>query len=65
MQNIFPADKFEALTMLYLENQDLSDTTPEGLYDLYENTYNRIKKYYSTKESQKPDPDYLYSGIRD
>lgn len=39
----FPSNKLEALTMLYLENQDLSKTTPEELVDVYHETLKKIK----------------------
>lgn len=31
----FPKDEFEALAMLYLQNQDLSGCTPTYIYDKY------------------------------
>lgn len=33
---VFPSTKFEALTMLYLQNQDLTGISPEKLLDNYE-----------------------------
>lgn len=41
--NAFPKTKNEALTMLYLQNQDLSKVTPEKLLNLYVDTYEEIK----------------------
>ena len=41
--NVFPKTKNEALTMLYLQNQDLSNVTPEELLNLYVDTYEEIK----------------------
>lgn len=38
----FPNSYVEALTMLYLERQDLSGKTPEELVELYMKTYYRI-----------------------
>ena len=49
--NTFPSNKYEALTMLYLENQDLSELTPEKLLDKYVDTYNQIRKYASSKRN--------------
>lgn len=40
----FPDSKEEALTMLYLQNQDLSGKTPEDLIELYYVTYDKIKE---------------------
>lgn len=31
----FPKDECEALAMLYLQNQDLSESTPTYIYDKY------------------------------
>lgn len=39
----FPATKEEALTMLYLQKQDLSDKSPEDLIEMYYNTLEKIK----------------------
>lgn len=41
----FPSTKNEALTMLYLQNQDLSGLTPKQLLDKYEEVYKEICKY--------------------
>lgn len=40
--NYFPSDYVESLTMLYLQSQDLSGTSPEDLANLYWTTYYRI-----------------------
>lgn len=55
----FPNSYVEALTMLYLERQDLSGKTPEELVELYMKTYYRISDAASeahkrpSKESRK------------
>lgn len=55
----FPDSYVEALTMLYLERQDLTDKTPEELVELYMKTYYRISDAASEahkaarKESRK------------
>ena len=41
----FPETVTEALAMLYVQNQDLSGVTPEGLLDMYQDAYQRIKTY--------------------
>jgi hypothetical protein len=33
--NTFPSNRSEALTMLYLQNQDLSNKTPGEIVELY------------------------------
>lgn len=45
--NYFPSNKIEALAMLYLKNQDLSDISPELLVDRYEDAYRRINQRFS------------------
>ena len=42
----FPSDRFDALTMLYLQAQDLSDVSPEQLFNMYADTHRRIKAQY-------------------
>ena len=38
----FPDSYVEALTMLYLERQDLTDKTPEDLAEMYWTTYDKV-----------------------
>lgn len=38
-----PANAIESLAILYLQNLDLSDKSPEELYHLYVETYDKIK----------------------
>lgn len=40
----FPSNAAEALTMLYLQNQDLSNVSPENLAAMYGEAKSRIKK---------------------
>lgn len=40
----FPKTKEEALTMLYLQKQDISNMTPEQLVALYKETFEKIKE---------------------
>ena len=42
--NTFPATKADALTLLYLQNQDLSDKTIEEIVALYDNISKRAIK---------------------
>ena len=35
----FPQNDLEALALLYVQHQDLTDITPEGLLDMYESAY--------------------------
>ena len=48
----FPANRYEALTMLYLQNQDLSDKTPTEIHELYWETYREIAKDLEEKQSK-------------
>lgn len=41
----FPSNEIEALAMLYVQRQDLSDVTPSGLLDLYQDAYNEISEH--------------------
>lgn len=36
---VFPQNDIEALAMLYVRSQDLSDITPEELLDMYDSAY--------------------------
>lgn len=38
----FPSTKAEALALLYVQAQDLSNVTPEELTAMYKDTYDRI-----------------------
>lgn len=51
--NTFPTSKYSALTMLYLQNQDLSNLSPEELLDKYDEVYEKIIKYSRTKRTPK------------
>ena len=52
----FPETETEALAMLYVQNQDLTGVTPEGLLDMYQDAYQKIKAHRREKRSanQKP-----------
>lgn len=46
----FPSNQYEALAMLYLENQDLAGKTPEELFKLYTGTVHKMYNYaYASK----------------
>lgn len=49
----FPSNSYEAIAMLYVKNQDISEKTPEELYRLFMETQNRIYKY--AKENRDED----------
>lgn len=49
----FPSNKTEALTMLYLQNQDLSNLSPEELADKYQKTYDKIRQRNKEIQAEK------------
>lgn len=49
----FPANKLDALTMLYVERQDISTLTPEQLLDFYENTHTKIREHNHDNRQRK------------
>ena len=58
----FPKNKLDALTMLYLKNQDLSSLTPEKLFELYEKTYQKINNHKKklNKEQRENNQGWQY-----
>ena len=44
--NTFPSTKSEALTMLYLQSQDLSGKSPSDIVELYISTNNEIRETF-------------------
>lgn len=49
MSDVFPTSKIDALTMLYLEHQDLSGLSPETLLDRYDDVYKKLMDYNKKK----------------
>lgn len=49
----FPKGKESALTMLYLEKQDLSDLSPTELAKKYDEVYEEISSYYHQINKEK------------
>lgn len=49
----FPETTAEALALLYVQNQDLSGITPEGLFDMYQDAYQRIKAHQKEQRTAK------------
>lgn len=41
----FPEDEIEALAMLYIQQQDLSEISPETLYDMYRDACDKIRRH--------------------
>lgn len=53
MSDVFPTSKIDALTMLYLEQQDLSGLSPETLLDRYDEVYKKLMDYNNKKKSHR------------
>lgn len=55
----FPSNEYQALAMLYVQSQDLSNKTPEDLLDMYQDAYQRIRAH--RKEQVKANsPKWMY-----
>lgn len=48
----FPSGKFEAIAMLYIQQQDLSGKTPEEIFDLFETTVEQLRAYQREKRKK-------------
>lgn len=51
----FPETEVEALAMLYVQSRDLSEVTPEGLFDMYKDAYEKIKPHRREQRSARQD----------
>lgn len=51
--SIFSENKFDALTMLYLQQQNLSKLTPEQVLDKYDEAYSKIRSHYEDTRSNR------------
>lgn len=49
----FPSSKVSALAMLYLQNQDFSNSTPEEIADKYTESYARIQARFKEARNEK------------
>lgn len=45
----FPGTKLEALAMLYVQSQDLTEKTPVDVLNMYQAAYAEIKKEYTAQ----------------
>jgi hypothetical protein len=55
----FPSTKAEALTLLYLQNQDLSGKSPKEIADLYTSTIEEIREAFRSQ----PRKSVKFSGL--
>lgn len=45
----FPANKLEALALLYMQHQNLSGLTPEQVLDQYQDVYAKMRSHERVK----------------
>ena len=57
----FPSTKTEALAILYLQHQDLSDKTPADIAKLYDEACKEICEHYNSNKinNSKSNVDYF------
>lgn len=48
----FPANKYEYIISLYLENQDLTDLTPVEILEKYDQAKNELDEHLSENRKQ-------------
>lgn len=49
----FPSNAYEAMAMLYMQNQNLVGLSPEAIYDRYHDAYKKIREH--AREKRKED----------
>lgn len=49
----FPETEIEALAMLYVQNQDLKDVTPEKLLEMYDSAVNAMRNVRQMQQRAK------------
>ncbi len=49
----FPGSHLEALTLLYVQSQDLTGKSPEELLDMYDDAYTKIYSRATDKHNAK------------
>lgn len=50
----FPKDKQEAVTFLYMQQQDLTGKSPEELVEMYDAAFKRINDRFLTINGKEP-----------
>lgn len=49
----FPNNKIAALTLLYMQNQDLSSLSPESVLDKYDEVYKKLFLHQEKKRKKR------------
>lgn len=52
MADFFPSSAYEAIAMLYVQNQDLSGKTPEELFKLFKETERSLCEYATENRNE-------------
>lgn len=52
MADFFPSSAYEAIAMLYVQNQDLSGKTPEELFKLFKETERSLYEYATENRNE-------------
>lgn len=52
MADFSPSSAYEAIAMLYVQNQDLSGKTPEELFKLFKETERSLYKYATENRNE-------------
>lgn len=52
MADFFPSSAYEAIAMLYVQNQDLSGKTPEELFKLFKETERSLYKHATENRNE-------------
>ena len=48
---LFPATEAEAIAMLWVQQQELTDKTPEEIYDMYKDAYDKVVKHHKMRRA--------------
>ncbi len=49
----FPDSKLEALALLYVQSQNLSDKSPSEILDMYDDAYQELRNHQKKKRTAK------------
>lgn len=49
----FPDNAYEALALLYTQNQNVEGLSPEDIYDIYHDAYKKIREHAREKRKEE------------